>query len=385
MPYVPRKIVVAPDSFKESLPAAAVAAAIVAGLRDVWQATCCVAVPMADGGEGTVSAVMAATGGTIRTVTVTGPMGKPVRARFGVTPDAQTAVLEMAAASGLELVPLAERNPMRATSFGTGELLLAALDAGVSRCVLGIGGSATVDGGAGMLQALGARLLDRSGAPIGPGGAGLAQVASLDLTDLDTRLARCAIEIACDVDNPLVGPEGAARAFAAQKGATPEMIVQLETALAFFARVVKASTGADVAATPGAGAAGGVGGALLGCLAARLRPGLATVAELVGLDAAVRDADLVITGEGRIDAQSVRGKTPVGVAAFARRYGVPVFALAGSLGDGWEQVLAHGIDAAFPILPRPCTREEAFAETAINLRRTARAIASALHARGMTQ
>lgn len=375
MPRTPAKIVVAPDSFKESLAAGDVAEAIIAGLREIWPASEYLPVPMADGGEGTVDAVMQATGGTLRTVRVTGPMGERVAATYGVTADGTTAVIEMAAASGLELVPLASRDPLVATSYGTGELLRAALDAGVRRCVLGIGGSATVDGGAGMLEALGTRLLDRTSQPISRGGAGLAAIDRLDLSALDPRLAGCRIDVACDVDSPLLGPAGAAAVFGPQKGATPQMVEQLERGLANLARAIEAHLGVSIAATPGAGAAGGVGAALIACLGAKLQPGAGLIAELVGLDAAVRTADLVITGEGRMDAQTVRGKTPVGVAGIAKRYGVPVLALAGSLGAGWETVLTHGIDAVFPILPRPCTREEAFAGAAENLRATARGIA----------
>lgn len=387
MPTTPARIVVSPDSFKESLPAAEVAEAIIAGLRQVWPSAEYVAVPMADGGEGTLDAITRATGATLHTARVTAPLGELVEARFCITADGTTAVIEMAAASGLELVPSASRDPLRATSYGTGELLRAALDAGVSRCVLGIGGSATVDGGAGMLEALGTRLLDRDSHPVRRGGAGLADIDRLDMSALDPRLAACRIDVACDVDNPLLGPSGAAAVFGPQKGATPAMVAQLELGLANLARAIEAQLGISVAKTPGGGAAGGVGAALIACLGANLQPGTGLVAELVGLDAAIHEADLVITGEGRMDGQTIRGKTPIGVAQIAKRYGKPVLAIAGSLGPGWEQVLTRGIDAVFPIIPRPCTHEQAFSEAALNLEATARSIAQvwALVAEDLTE
>jgi glycerate 2-kinase len=370
------KIVIAPDSFKESLAAADVAAAIEAGLREIWPHATYVLVPMADGGEGTVAAVTAATGGRILFAPVTGPMGTPLTAAYGLLADGTAAVLEMASASGLEHVPLAQRNPLLATSFGTGELIRAALDTHSTRCILGIGGSATVDGGAGMLQALGAHLLDAKGRPIGRGGAALAALARIDLSGLDARLRQCRIEVACDVDNPLTGPRGAAAVFGPQKGATPAMVAQLEDALGNLARVIASDLGVEVAAVPGAGAAGGMGAALIACLNAKMRPGVELIAELVGLEEAIRDCDLVITGEGRIDEQTIRGKTPIGVAAIAKRHHKPVIALAGSLLPGAEQVHQHGIDAIFSVLQQISTREAAFADAASNLRVTARNIAA---------
>jgi glycerate kinase len=353
------KIVIAPDSFKESLTADAAALAIEAGFRQVWPQAEMVRLPMADGGEGTVAAIAAAAGGTVVPVVVTGPMGARVAAFYWLSGDGLTAVVEMAAASGLELVAADERDPMRATSYGTGELIRAALEAGVEHCVVGIGGSATVDGGAGMLQALGAVLLDAEGRSVAArGGASLAALERIDLSGLDRRIALCRMEVGCDVDNPLIGPHGAAAVFGPQKGATPAMVVALEAGLGRFARAVHAATGVDVSAMPGAGAAGGMGVEL--------------VAEVAGLEDAVRDADLVVTGEGRIDEQSVRGKTPVGVAAVARRHGVPVIVLAGSLGHGVEKVYDYGIDAVFSVLQSVCSREEAYAGAAVNLQAATR-------------
>lgn len=369
------RIVIAPDSFKESLPAAAVARAIAEGVAEAWPEAECVQVPIGDGGEGTVAAVVAAAGGEMRDIEATGPLGERVRAKFGLLDGGRTAVVEMAAASGLELVPGDKRDPMRATSFGTGELIRAALDAGAGRVVIGIGGSATVDGGAGLLQALGARVMDAAGDEIGRGGGALQEVARIDLSRLDERLKQCRIEVASDVDNPLVGEHGAAAVFGPQKGASPEDVKALDTGLTRLADAIKEATGIEIADMPGAGAAGGVGGALVACLGAKLRPGVEVVAEIVGLEEAMRGASLVITGEGRIDGQTVRGKAPVGVARLAKRHGLPVIALAGSVGEGFEAVYGCGIDAVFGILPGPGSREDAYSGAAANLQRTARSVA----------
>lgn len=372
----PKKVVIAPDSFKESLAASAVARAIRDGLREVWPDTELVCVPMADGGEGTVAAVMAATGGTTLPVNATSPLGRPITAYFGMLPENSTAILEVASASGLELVAPADRNPLQTTSYGTGELIRAAVQSAARRCVIGIGGSATVDGGAGLLQALGAKLLDGQGRDIARGGVGLAHLHHIDLSTLWPALRTCSIEVASDVDNPLLGPHGAAAIFGPQKGATSDMVPQLEDALANFARVLSSDLGIDIARTPGTGAAGGIGAALIACLGAKLRPGVDLIAELVHLEDHLRDADLVITGEGRIDAQTGHGKTPAGVARLARKHNIRVIALAGSIGPGADTLDAHGIDAIFPILPGLCTREQAFAAAAENLQRTAHALAA---------
>lgn len=370
------KIVIAPDSFKESLSAAEVAREIAAGFAEIFPDADYCLLPVADGGEGTVEALVAATGGERVAVTVTGPLGTPVEAFYGLTGDGRTAVIEMAAAAGLALVPPERRDPLVTTTAGVGELVRAALDRGARHLVIGLGGSATNDGGAGMAAALGARLLDAEGHPIGPGGGALAALDRIDLAGLDPRLVDCAIEAACDVDNPLVGPDGASAVFGPQKGATPAMVALLDRALGRFADAIAAATGRAVADLPGGGAAGGLGAGLHALLGARLRPGAAIVMEAVGLDAAVADADLVITGEGRIDGQTIHGKTPVGVAAVAKRHGKPVIAIAGSLGPGVAAVYDHGIDAAFSVLGRPCTLAEALAEAGPNLRATARAVAA---------
>ena len=370
------KIVIAPDSFKESLSALQVAAAIEAGMREVWPSATYVKLPVADGGEGTVQAMIDATGGARIAAHVTGPLGEPIAAFYGHT--GELAVIEMAAASGLESVPPARRNPLVTTSRGTGELIRLALDAGARRFVLGVGGSATNDGGAGMLQALGVRLLDAAGRDIGPGGGALAGLARIDASGLDPRVRASEFHIACDVSNPLVGPRGASAIFGPQKGATPEMVAQLDANLAHYAGIVSRDVGQDVAGLPGAGAGGGIAAAMVAFLGGRLRPGIEIVTEAVGLDAVVRDADLVVTGEGRIDSQTVNGKTPMGVARVAARHRVPVIGIGGSLAADANAVHAHGIAAVFAAVARPCTLPEALAAGEANLRSAARNVAAAL-------
>lgn len=374
------KIVIAPDSFKESLSALEVATQIEAGFRDVFPTWTYVKVPVADGGEGTVAALVAATGGRLVRHTATGPLGAPVEAFFGMSGDGRTAVVEMAAASGLALLPAARRDPLAATSYGVGELILAVLDAGARSIVIGVGGSASNDGGAGMAQALGVRLLDAQDRELGAGAGGgaLAALARIDATGLDPRLRHCAIQVACDVDNPLTGPAGASAVFGPQKGATPAQVAQLDANLRHYAAVIDADLGIAVAALPGAGAGGGLAAALVAFLGAQLRPGADIVAEALGLEALVAAADLVVTGEGRLDSQSAHGKTPLGVASIAKRHGKPVVAIAGGLGADAALLHAHGIDAMFGAVPRPCTLEQALAEAAANLRRTARNVAEAI-------
>ncbi|WP_110779139.1 glycerate kinase [Cronobacter sakazakii] len=371
-----KKIVIAPDSFKESLSAMDVAKAIEAGFREIYPQASYVCVPMADGGEGTVEAMVAATGGQIITTPVTAPLGNKVDGFFGLLGDGETAVVEMAAASGLHLVPTAQRDPRITTSYGTGELILAALERGVKAIIIGIGGSATNDGGAGMMQALGARFLDGEGCELAPGGAALARLERLDLSALDPRLAQVSVTAACDVDNPLCGEKGASAVFGPQKGATPAMVTELDAALRRFGEQLEAATGKAIISAPGAGAAGGMGAALLGMLNAELRPGIEIVIESLGLAQAVRDADLVITGEGRLDSQSIHGKTPVGVARVAKQFQRPVVAIAGSLTPDYQIVHEYGIDAAFSVIDRIVTLQEALDDAARNLRVTARNVAA---------
>ncbi|MES2165372.1 MAG: glycerate kinase [Pseudomonadota bacterium] len=372
------KIVIAPDSFKESLTALAVANEIEAGFRVFFPDAEYVKLPVADGGEGTVQAMIDASGGRRVELQVSGPLGEPVAAFYGLMGDGATAVIEMAAASGLELVPTALRDPLRTSSYGTGQLIRDALDAGARRFVLGVGGSATNDGGAGMVQALGGRLLDAAGRDLPPGGGALDGLQHIDLSGLDARIKDCVFDIACDVSNPLVGPQGASHIFGPQKGATAAMVEQLDANLRHYADVIARELGQQVADVPGAGAGGGIGAAMLVFLGGSLRPGSEIVTAAVGLDAAVADADLVVTGEGRIDSQSIHGKTPIGVARVAQRHGKPVIAIAGCLAPGAAVVHQHGIDAVFGAVSRPCTVEQALAEAAQNVRSAARNIAAVL-------
>lgn len=372
------KIVIAPDSFKESLSAPEVAAAIARGWQRVFPAAECLLRPMADGGEGTVDALLAAVGGERRECWVRGPMGEPVRAHWGWLGEG-TAVIEMAAASGLHWVPREQRDARVASSFGTGELIAEALQAGASRIILGLGGSATNDAGAGLLQALGMRFLDDQGRELAAGGAALAALDQLDLSGLDARLLQVQIEVAADVDNPLCGARGASAVFGPQKGATPEQVAELDTALGRFARIAAATLGEDHAEFPGVGAAGGLGFAARAFLKATFRPGIELVAELSGLAEAVQGADLVITGEGRMDAQTLHGKTPVGVARVAQDAGVPVIALAGSLGEDYQALYDAGIEAAFSLAPGPLSLEQAMAAAAGELEARAVDIARLWH------
>lgn len=373
------KIVIAPDSYKESLSALDVATAIEAGFQEIYPDAEYVKLPVADGGEGTVEAMVAATQGRLVQVTVTGPLNKPVDAFYGLSGDERCAFIEMAAASGLEIVPPACRNPLLTTTWGTGELIRHALDAGVQQIIIGIGGSATNDGGAGMVQALGGKLLTADNQQIASGGGALEQLARIDLSELDSRLADCRIDVACDVTNPLTGPEGATAVFGPQKGATAEMIVRLDRALAHYARIIQRDLAVDVLHLEGGGAAGGMGAALYAFCGARLRPGIEIVTDALHLAELVADADLVITGEGRIDSQTIHGKVPVGVAKVAQRYNVPVIAIAGSLTADVGIVHRHGLDAVFSVIYSVCTLEEALENAADNVRMTARNVAAVLN------
>ncbi|EJL6860330.1 glycerate kinase [Vibrio cholerae] len=361
------KVVIAPDSFKESLTAKQVCDAIQAGLARVWHDAKFVAIPVADGGEGTVQSLVDATQGRLVEVKVMGPQGKRVEAFYGMLGDNQTAVIEMAAASGLHHVPLAQRDPKLTTSFGTGELIRHALDQGVTKLIIGLGGSATNDGGVGMLAALGARFTNADGDPIQLTGGGLRELTHIDLQDFDPRLQNCDILVACDVNNPLCGDKGASAVFGPQKGATPEDVQLLDGTLRQFGLLTEKVTGKMVLESAGAGAAGGMGAALLAYTQARLRPGIEIVLETVQLAYQVSDADLVITGEGRIDSQTVHGKTPMGVAKVAKRFDVPVLALCGCTGDNYQAVYQCGIDAVFAAVPRAMSLENALKESDFNL------------------
>lgn len=369
------KIVIAPDSFKDSLSAQGVAQAVASGLREVWPDAQLMECPMADGGEGTIEAVLAACGGQWMTTDVSGPLGQPVQAQWGWLADTRTAIIEMAMASGLQLLTLAQRDATVTTTYGTGQLITAALDAGAQRVILAIGGSATNDAGSGMLSALGAGFLDDNDQPLPPGGLALSKVARIDLGSLDARLKEVRFEVAADVNNPLCGPNGASHVFGPQKGASPEKVLALDAALAHFAEQSACVLGRDDSEQPGSGAAGGMGFAAGAYLNASFRPGVEVVADLTGLAQALEGADLVITGEGRFDAQTLRGKTPFGVAKIAQRQRVPVIVLAGTLGDGYADLYEHGISAAFALSSGPMTLEQACASAATLLHDRARDLA----------
>ncbi len=340
------KIVIAPDSFKENLTSMEVASEIEAGLRRVWPDAQYVKVPMADGGEGTVRSLVDATGGEIVKVEVSGPLGDKVLASYGLLGDKRTAVIEMAEASGLPLVPKEKRNPLIATTYGTGELIKDAIERGVEEIILGIGGSATNDAGAGLAQALGVRFLNFGGAPIRDliAGGDLDDVQAVDMSSVHPGLAKVHISVACDVTNPLCGDKGASRVYGPQKGATPEMVERLDKNLAHFAHIIKRSIGADVAERPGAGAGGGIGAGLMAFTNATLKRGVELVVAATRLEEHMRGAALAVTGEGRVDFQTAFGKTPSGVAAAAHKHGVPVVAIGGGLADDAGGVFAHGID-----------------------------------------
>ena len=356
------KVAIAIDSFKGSLSSVAAGSAAAEGVRRVFPDAECIVRPLADGGEGTVDALVAGLGGKLKRVTVTGPAGKPVNAKYGLLPDG-VAVMEMAEAAGITLVSGAEKNPLHTTTYGVGEMILDAVKNGAKKFVIGIGGSATNDGGAGMLQALGFRLLDASGHDIPRGGAGLAKLSKIELPLLtSTSFLDLSFRVACDVTNPLCGPTGASAVFGPQKGATPEMVAQLDAALAHFAEVANSTVRLRLPTTPntpGAGAAGGLGFAFRAFLGAELVPGVDLILNETHLEDFIRDADIVITGEGRLDGQTVMGKAPIGVARLAKKYGKRVLAFSGILGDGVEAVNAAGIDAYFPILRKLVSLEEA--------------------------
>ncbi|MCJ8010905.1 glycerate kinase [Paenibacillus sp. KQZ6P-2] len=364
-------IVLAPDSFKESMTAKQACEAMERAILKVNPTARCIHVPMADGGEGTTQSLVDATGGTIHSIRVQGPMGKEVEAAYGIMGDSKTAVLEMASASGIGIVPAAERNPMVATTYGTGQLIRAALDHGVEKLLIGIGGSATNDGGAGAFQALGGRLLDAEGKELGPGGGELGRLASIDMSGFDSRIQGVRIEVACDVTNPLCGPEGASRVFGPQKGATPEMISLLDANLQHFADVIKLQLNRDIADTPGAGAAGGLGAGLMVFLNGVLKKGIELVIDYTGLEEKVMQADMVWTGEGSIDFQTQFGKTPLGVAKVAHKHHKPVVAFAGRIGEDIDRLYEQGLDAIFGILPGACSLEEALMQGEKNMERAA--------------
>lgn len=358
------KIVIAPDSFKGSLTAKQVAEAIGAGVRKALPNSEIVIKPMADGGEGTLQCLVDATCGKLLESTVLNPLGRDIRAEFGILGDGVTCVIEMAAASGLYLIAAEERNPLLTTTYGFGQLIRAGLDHGCRKFILGIGGSATNDGGAGMLQALGFRLLDQNDQELSFGGGELSKLRRIDRSQADSRLANCEFVIACDVTNPFVGPNGASHVFGPQKGASPEMVLQLDDNLRHFADLIHTAEGIAIHDLSGTGAAGGVAGALLAFLNGQLQSGIHIVRETTRLAEALTEADLVFTGEGQVDFQTAQGKTPCGVAQLAKEHGIPVIILAGSIGKGIDALYKEGVTAVLSIANKPMTLEQSMAQAA---------------------
>jgi glycerate 2-kinase len=347
------KIVIAPQGFKGNLTARQVGLAIEAGIKRAFPESTTVIKPMADGGDGTVQALVDATSGKLISAGVTGPLGECITAYWGLLGDNKTAVIEMASASGLALVPAGKLNPLVTTTYGTGELIKNALDYGCRKLIVGIGGSATNDGGAGMAQALGVSLNDSANKALPFGGGALERLSKINVDNMDTRLAECQVLLACDVTNPLCGPTGASCVYGPQKGATPEMVARLDSALSHYADIIFRDLGVDFRNYPGTGAAGGLGLGLMVFLGAKIVSGIETVIELTKFNEELKDAGLVFTAEGRIDSQTAFGKTPVGVARKAREFGVPVICLAGEVSEGYQTVFNEGIDAVFSIAPGP--------------------------------
>lgn len=370
------KFVLAPDSFKESLMASEVCRAMEEGIRMVFPLAEIIKIPMADGGEGTVEALVTGTQGEYYYKEVQGPLPhQRIKAKFGLLGDKQTAVIEMAEASGLALLNSQERNPLLTSTHGTGDLILAALDLGVQEIILGLGGSGTNDGGAGMAQALGVRFTDKAGQEIAMNGGNLKQVYKIDMSSIDPRIWQTSIRGACDVRNPLVGPEGAAAIYGPQKGANPNMVRELDENLSYFAQVIAKELNKEVQNIPSAGAAGGLGGGLLAFTSAKLESGIDLIIEKLALEEAIKNADYVWTGEGRIDSQSRFGKLPYGIARLCKANNIALIALAGSLGQGSNQLFQDGITALFSIMQEPTELDQALKQAYENIKKTSENIA----------
>ncbi len=361
------KIIIAPDSFKENMTSLQVATAIEKGIHRVLPKAKCIKVPMADGGEGTVQSLVDATGGKFIRKKVTGPAKKPVSARYGMLSDGETAVIEMAEASGLHLVSGKTRNPSITTTFGTGQLMLDAINKGAKHIIIGIGGSATTDGGVGMAQALGVKFLGKTGREIKELGAGgmLNKIHQIDMSNIDSRIRKTKVTVACDVDNPLCGSRGAAAVFGPQKGATPAMVKTLDANLKHLGSLIKSDLKKNVMSIKGAGAAGGLGAGLMAFTGAKLKSGVDIVVDATGLKDVIKGADLVITGEGRVDFQTAFGKTPAGVAKAAKKFRVPVVAIGGGLADDARGVFEYGIHGLDSAVAAPISLDEAFAKSKI--------------------
>ena len=371
------KVVIAPDSFKESMSAKEVCDCAEMGILSIFPEWEIVKVPMADGGEGTLESLIDATNGKIYNEETLNPIGEKIISRYGILGDKNIAIIEMASTSGIELIPKEKRDPYITTTYGTGQLMLKALDHDVERIILGIGGSATTDGGAGMLQALGAKLMDENGREIGFGGFELGKLDKIDFSNLDERLRKVEILVACDVSNPLTGKNGSAYVFGPQKGATPQMVEVLDNNLLHYSKIVKRDLNMEINNVPGAGAAGGLGAGLL-TLGGILKKGVEIVIDTVDLEEKLKDADLVITGEGGMDKQTIYGKTPFGVAELAKKYNIPVIGIAGNLGNGYEILYDNGFDAIFSIMPGVRTLETALISGSVNVENTVRNIFGSL-------
>jgi len=374
-------IVIAPDSFKGSLSAKEAGLAMERGIKRAFPESAIKVVPMADGGEGTMECLISATDGKFVAQKVLNPAGREIESGFGILGNGTTCIIEMAMSSGLYLIEEHERNPMRTTTYGFGQLIAAALDQGCREFILAVGGSATNDGGAGMLQALGVKLLATDGEEIGFGGGELSRLQSIQTDSMDPRLGESEFIIACDVDNPFIGPKGASAVFGPQKGATPEMVRQLDENLKQFADVIEQTLGTAIHHIPGTGAAGGLAGGILAFLNGKLESGVSIVARVTGLEEAMEGADLVLTGEGRADFQTVGGKTPYGVAKLAQSHGVPAILLAGSVGDGIDALYEHGVTAVLSIVNKPMTLEEAMGQTGPLLEDAAEQVIRIIHKR----
>lgn len=358
------KVVIAPDSYKGSLTAIEVAQAIQKGIKKVDTGIVTVLIPMADGGEGTVQSLVDASLGRIVELSVHDPLFRKIKSFYGIMGDGKTAVIEMAAASGLPLLAQGERNPMKTTSYGTGELIKDALDKGCTNIIIGLGGSATNDGGCGMAQALGVRFIDAIGKDIGFGGQELSKIQTIDISEIDRRIQSVQFIAACDVDNPLCGEMGASEVYGRQKGANDNDILTLDNGLAHFANLVKQQLNVDIKDIPGAGAAGGLGAGVMVFLNASLERGIDIVIKANHLSEKMNNTDLAITGEGRIDSQTAFGKTPFGVAQVAKQKGIPVIAIAGSLGDNYQSLYRKGFDGIFSIIDQPMTLADAIGNAA---------------------
>lgn len=368
------KFVLAPDSFKESMTSMEACLAMEKGIKKVFKDAECIKVPMADGGEGTVDALVNATEGQFVEIEVTNPLGKKIKANYGILGDGKTAVIEMAKASGIELIDRTERNPYVTTTYGTGEIIKDAVNKGIKHILIGIGGSATNDAGAGMLQALGVKLLNGNKEEIAFGGAELKKIEYIDKGSLDEFLKDVTIEVACDVTNPLVGENGASYVFGPQKGATPEMVKVLDNNLRHFALKVKESFGIDIADVKGSGAAGGLGGALLGFLNAELRSGIDLVIKYTNLEEKIKTSDYVFTGEGSIDGQTIFGKTPVGVSKLGKKYDIPVIAFAGKVEPESSNLYSEGMKSIFSIMRGVESLDDALKNGASNLEKTVESV-----------